>query len=148
MHVLREKNLPDPLDLATLRVVSRGMREAVDATGLQFKELDEDTATNLGCLTTLRRLQRRGLPKCEFSLCKAAARSGQLEELKLLRAENFPWDEWTCTFAAESGHLKVLQWLRANGCPWDMQTLMCAQDAGHLDVATWLEENGIENVMW
>ena len=76
MHVLREKNLPDPLDLATLRVVSRGMREAVDATGLQIKELDEDTATNLGCLTKLRRLQRRGLPKCEFSLCKAVRRGG------------------------------------------------------------------------
>ena len=74
-HVLREKKLPDPIDLATLRVVSRGMREAVDATGLQIKELDEDTATNLGCLTKLRRLQRRGLPKCEFSLCTSPRNS-------------------------------------------------------------------------
>ena len=118
------------------------MREAVHATGLQIKELDEDTATNLGCLTKLRRLQRRGLPKCEFSLCKAAARSGQLEELKLLRAENFPWDEWTCTFAAESGHLKVLQWLRENGCPWDEKTCEFAAYLGHLEVLKWSRANG------
>ena len=30
-HVLREENLPDPADLAVLRGVSRGMRDAVDA---------------------------------------------------------------------------------------------------------------------
>ena len=28
-----EKHLPDPADLAVLRAVSRGMRDAVDATG-------------------------------------------------------------------------------------------------------------------
>jgi hypothetical protein len=31
---LVEKHLPDPADLAVLRAVSKGMRDAVDATGL------------------------------------------------------------------------------------------------------------------
>jgi hypothetical protein len=49
--------------------------------------------------------------------------------LKALRfAENFPWDEDTCTNAAEGGHLEVLKWLRENGCPWDEKT--CGYAAG------------------
>ena len=32
---LVEKHLPDPADLAVLRAVSHGMRDAVDATGLR-----------------------------------------------------------------------------------------------------------------
>ena len=59
----------------------------MDATGRQIDEIDENTAVRLGCLTTLRCLQRRGLLEFEESQCKAAARSGQLEELKVLRAE-------------------------------------------------------------
>ena len=41
--------------------------------------------------------------------------SGQLEELKALRADGSPWDGSTCFAAARGGHLDVLQWLRANG---------------------------------
>jgi hypothetical protein len=64
-------------------------------------------------------LRRRGRLSDERLLCAAAARNGDLEELKALRAENFPWDWHTCAFAAEGGHLDVLQWARDNGCPWD-----------------------------
>ena len=35
---LVEKQLPDPADLAVLRAVSRGMRDAVDATGRKVEE--------------------------------------------------------------------------------------------------------------
>jgi len=59
-HVLREENLADPADLARLRGVSRGMRDAVDAIGRPIEELNEYTAVDLGYLTTLRCLQRRG----------------------------------------------------------------------------------------
>tara|TARA_B110000977_G_scaffold201885_1_gene299793 strand:- start:18018 stop:18338 length:321 start_codon:yes stop_codon:yes gene_type:complete len=40
-HVFREENLPDPADLSRIRGVSRGMRDAVDATGQEIEELDE-----------------------------------------------------------------------------------------------------------
>ena len=33
---LVEKHLPDPADLAVLRAVSKGMRDAVDATGREI----------------------------------------------------------------------------------------------------------------
>ena len=41
---LVEKHLPDPADLAVLRAVSKGMRDAVDATGRKAKEFKEDNA--------------------------------------------------------------------------------------------------------
>ena len=50
-------------------------------------------------------------------LCHAAARSGQLEELKEMRENGCPWDRWTCTAAAERGHLEMQNWTRTNGCP-------------------------------
>ena len=141
-HVLREENLPDPADLAHLRGVSRGMRDAVDATGRRIKELDEYTALDLGYVTTLRCLQRRGrLSRKEF-LCHAAARSGQLEELKALRAESCPWTVYTCQAAATGGHLEVLQWARANGCTWNKHTCAVAAEGGHLNVLQWARENG------
>ncbi len=86
-HVLREESLRDPADLAVLRGVSRGMRDAVDATGRRIAELAEWAmewgqwaAVERGCLTTLRCLQRRGRLSREQYLCQAAAISGQLEE--------------------------------------------------------------------
>jgi len=48
-HVLRSENFDDPADLARLPAVSRAMRDAVAATGLQFEELDEYDASMLGC---------------------------------------------------------------------------------------------------
>ena len=41
-HVLRSGNFDDPADLARLPAVSRAMRDAVAATGLQFKQLTEE----------------------------------------------------------------------------------------------------------
>ena len=43
-HVLRSEYFDDPADLARLPAVSRAMRDAVAATGLRFKELDEKRA--------------------------------------------------------------------------------------------------------
>ena len=92
------------------------MRDAVAATGLRFEELDEEQAVMVGCLNAVRRLHLAGRLTSKVLLCKAAARSGQLKELKLLRAGGCPWDEGTCWAAAEGGHLEVLKWARANGC--------------------------------
>jgi hypothetical protein len=108
-HILRSENFDDPADLTRLPVVSRAMRDAVASTGLRLKELDEDDALNLGCLSALQRRQRRGLLSRQERLCEAAARSGQLEELKVLRENGTPWSVSTCWAAARGGHLEVLQ---------------------------------------
>ena len=141
-HVFREKHLPDPADLAVLRVVSRGMRAAVDATGRKVKEFGQYDAVERGYVSTLKCLRRRGRLSDERLLCAAAARSGDLEALKALRlVENFPWGVLTCANAAKGGHLEVLKWARENGCPWNEWTCSGAAKGGHLEVLKWLREN-------
>jgi hypothetical protein len=144
-HVLRSEYFDDPADLARLRVVSQSMRDAVTATGLKVEEVvNGSTAVELGCLSALRRLQRRGRLSTEERkyFCEAAARGGHLEELKVLRANGCPWDEQTCSHAAAGGNLEVLQWARANGCPWSVWTCGFAAMNGHLEVLQWARANG------
>ena len=114
-HILRPKHFDDPADLARLPVVSRAMRDAVVATGLRFEDIDADEAVELGRLSVLKRLQRQGRLSCQEYLCAAAARSGQLEELKVLRENDTPWDVVTCVAAAHGGHLEVMQWVARMG---------------------------------
>ena len=132
-HVLREEHLPDPADVAVLRAVSKGMRDAVDATGRKVEKCREEDAAELGYLSTLKCLRRRGVLKDERLLCAAAARSGQLEALKALRAENFPWNTATCEFAAKGGHLELLRWARENGAPWIENTRRLAASKGYVE---------------
>jgi hypothetical protein len=95
---LVEKHLPDPADLAVLRAVSKGMRDAVDATGRKVEEYEEDDAVERGYVSTLKCLRRRDLLSDDCLLCAAAASVGDLEALKALRrAEKFPWDKRTCS---------------------------------------------------
>ena len=47
---LVQKHLPDPADLAVLRAVSKGMRDAVDATGRKVQEFGEEDAAERGYL--------------------------------------------------------------------------------------------------
>ena len=140
-HILRPKHFDDPADLARLPVVSRAMRDAVAATGLRFEELGEKKAAELGCLSAVQRLQRGGRLSREEYLCQAAARSGQLTELKALRADGGLWHRSTCAAAAMGGHLEVLQWARENGCPWNKQTCHNAAKCGHLEVLQWARAN-------
>ena len=106
-HILRSEYFDDPADLARLPAVSRGMRDAVTATGLRFKEIVEMRAMELGCVSAVERMQRQGRLSRQELLCQAAVRSGQLEELKVLRADGWPWDRDTCSAATLGGHLKV-----------------------------------------
>jgi hypothetical protein len=141
-HILRSEYFDDPADLARLPAVSRAMRDAVASTGLRFEELDEKRAVDLGCLSAVKRLKRRGhLSRQEF-LCQAAARSGQLEELKVLHANSTPWDTGTCMGAARGGHLALMRWARTNGCPWNELTCAAAAEGGHLKVLQWARANG------
>ena len=141
-HVLRSENFDDPADLARLPAVSRAMRDAVAATGLRFEELGEKRAVNLGCFSALQRLALAGRLSRREILCQVAARVGNLEKLKVLRAGGCPWDKRTCTDAAMGGHLEVLQWARAKGCPWDEETCACAAFSGHLELLQWARANG------
>ena len=43
-----EKHQPDPADLAVLRVVSKGMRDAVEATGRTVEQFGEGDAVQRG----------------------------------------------------------------------------------------------------
>ena len=139
-QILGPANLPDPADGANLRAVSRGMRDAVDATGRELKELKIDQALDFGNVRAVRRLMLRGNVKKAY-MCAAAAASGQLGLLKYLRAGGSKWDKDTCTYAAKGGHLEVLKWARANKCPWDEWTCEYAAEAGHLETLKWACEN-------
>jgi hypothetical protein len=178
-HILGSDTLHDPTDLVRLTAVSRGMRAAVAATKravestktiLTVKEPTEQQAVQKGYLSTLKHMHSLGrLSHKEHLLCAEAARCGDLEELKALRADECPWNErtcanaawhghlevlkwahendcpWneaTCANAAYGGHLEVLKWARANGCPWDEWTCRCAAYGGHLDVLKWARANG------
>ena len=140
-HVLTADFLPDPVDVARFRAVSRKMRHAVDASGRELKEIEEVEAVEKGYLSTLKHMHSRGRLCSEESLCMVAAKNGQLAEIKKFRAKNFLWDESTCWCAAEGGHLDVLQWARANDCPWDEGTCAYAAYSGHLDVLQWARAN-------
>jgi hypothetical protein len=88
-----------------------------------------------------------GMP-LSAKLLPRAARLGQLEPLRWLRAQGFAWEpceQWqedACSNAAEGGHLSVLQWARADGCPWDGRTCASAAQSGHLAVLHWACANG------
>ena len=129
----------DVQDLACLRKVSRSMRDAVDATIEDQRDIP--LAAKLGCLTALKNLLQRGhLRTCV--VCKCAAQGGQLEVLKWARKNGCSWDEDTCANAAEGGHLEVLKWARENGCPWNWR--LCARavvEGGHLDAQKWMRAN-------
>ena len=136
-HVLNK--FPGPSDLAPLSAVSRGMRAAVAATGRTVMMPSEDEAVEKGYLSTVKDMHSRGRLSDTRLLCAAAAASGQLEELKALRAENFPWGKQTCAKAAYGGHLETLQWARENGCPWNIVVVRAHATKGcHLEMVEWL----------
>ena len=126
--LLKSDFLPEPADPARLRAVSAGVREAVDATGREIKEISDQEAVSLGYVSLLKDRHSRGVLRQSegWRLCAAAARNGDLEELKALHADEWPWDARTCAYAAKGGHLRVLQWLRENDCPWDEKTCWAA----------------------
>ena len=141
-HILRSVFLPEPGDLGRLRAVSRRMRDAVDATGREIRNLSDLKAMDLGYVSLLKDRHSRGVLTNDSCLCVAAARSGQLEELKWARANFFPWDRDTCAYAALGGQLDVLKWASENHCLWDENTCAYAAKGGHLETLKWARENG------
>ena len=144
-EILGEAKLPDPVDRALVRVVSRSMRDAVDATGRDIEKLNTNTecsrAAELGWLSTLKNRLRRGILD-KPSVCKSAAKFGHLEILKWARENGCPWDEETCANLARGGHLETLLWAHENDCPWDERTCASAAWGGHFEMLKWARENG------
>ena len=89
-HILRSEYFDDPADLARLPAVSSAMRDTMAVIGLRLEELGEYQALKLGCLSAVKRRHRRGVLSGQELLCAAAAKSGHLEELKVLRADGWP----------------------------------------------------------
>ena len=104
-HILSSEFLPETADLGRLRAVNKGMRDAVDATGREIKKLSDREAVDLGYVSLLKERHTRGVLKDECLTCAAAARNGDLDVLKALRAEDSPWNKLTCARAAAHGHL-------------------------------------------
>ena len=120
------------------------MRKAVDATGREIKKLSDDEALDLGYVNLLKDRHSRGLLSAyryHFP-CAAAERNGDLQELKALRADEWPWNDLMCAHAAKNGHIEVLKWARKNECPWNGRTCAYAAEGGHLEVLKWARENG------
>ena len=151
-HILRSEYFDYPADLARLTAVSRAMLDAVVATGLEFEELEERKAVELECLSAVQRRQRRGHLLRQERLYEAASRGGHLEELKVLRENDIPWNEETCGAAAAGGQLEVLQCAHTNGCPWDGGTCTWAAICGHLEMLKWARANGcpwkVHTLIW
>jgi|TARA_B110000259_G_scaffold131595_1_gene148451 hypothetical protein len=86
-QILSPAHMPDPIDLARLKAVSRGMRAAVVATKRKVHALDTKSAAELGCLSTLQHLLDRGRP-VKLQVSRYAAKGGQLEVLQWARAND------------------------------------------------------------
>ena len=142
--ILRSDFFDDHAELARLRPVSRAMRAAVSSTRRCLEEMDATAAMKAGCFSAMQRLQRRGLlsPHTLSFLCPTAARAELVQELKLLRENDSPWDEWTCCGAAADGHVHLLEWAHANGCSCGVHTSHSAASEGQLESLMWLHANG------
>jgi len=40
--------------------------------------------------------------------------------LQWARANECPWDKYTCVYARKHGHHDLLKWAIANGCPYSV----------------------------
>jgi hypothetical protein len=94
------------------------------------------------CYAEVPRGDRNASTMMQRSMCRSAARHGNLAVLQYLRSMNCQWDANTCAYAATSGHLQILKWARANGCPWNTDTCRNAARNGHFEVLQWARANG------
>ena len=80
---------------------------------------------------------------CPFkkTTMSVAARTGNLEMVKLFKEKKCCWDGLTRE-AAVGGHLHIIEWARSNGCPWDTETCSTAIKQGHLNILYWAVDNG------
>ena len=154
----------------TFAMAGRTCREAVDRVPSPLSVLTEDERMRfrqgLGEITSLAVAVKEGDVEAMVWLIQLfdgkglkwrddglglpclAAGLGKIESLTCLRANECPWDVWTCMYAARGGQLEVLQWARQNRCPWNARTCRDAASGGHLEVLQWARQNGCEWDKW
>jgi hypothetical protein len=74
---------------------------------------------------------------------KHVALNGDLNNMKWLKENNCPWDEFTFSAASENGNLTNMKWLKKNNYPSDGWTSINADKNGNLKNIKWLKENFI-----
>lgn len=79
--------------------------------------------------------------KNRHTMCREAAKMGNMAWLKWARLQKCPWNIETCNNAVEQGHIEILKYLHENGCPWNTTTYHCAVNGGHLKVVKYLHEH-------
>jgi len=101
----------------------------------------DEAAAKAGDLQELKRLRRLHDHKEKLHVA-TFSRYMTLESLKYAHENGCPWNERTCEVAAEAGHLECLKYAHENGCPWDERACFEAAQYGHLDCLKYLHENG------
>lgn len=97
-----------------------------------------EDAARRGDLQRLRELRATGATWDCKTMC-AAAVSGHMDCLKYVHENGCPWDEWTCAY---TGHLDCLKYTHENGCPWGWRTCAYTAERGDLDCLKYAHENG------
>ena len=78
----------------------------------------------------------------EYRLFIDLINSGNLDNMKWLKDNNFQWDANTFIAAAKNGNLDNMKWLWDKGCDWNEYTFTMAAKTGNLENMRWLHENG------
>jgi hypothetical protein len=110
--------------------------------GLPANDYTIQGAAESGSLSKVQLLfetRQRPLP---VSICKWAAKGGDLELLTWLSALGHGFDISTCTAAAAAGHKHVLCYLRQQGRECNQRTTAAAAAHGHLSLVQWLLSTG------
>ena len=144
-HVMSVKHMPDPRDLALLRMVSRGMRAAVEKSRRFVDNLDVDEAIEDGCLGTLERLFDRDQVGERSDLCAAIAMNHPsgvgarpVEVMAWARSKGCPWDENVFASAVVHNTTDLVAWMYASGCPWNEKACANAAHSGKFEMLKWL----------
>jgi len=75
-----------------------------------------------------------------LNIINFAAKSGQLEFVKMLHELGWPFDFYTWSYASNSGNLELLKWLQTNNCPIPTYAYGEAPRSGHLNLIRWIKE--------
>jgi len=59
-----------------------------------------------------------------------------------MKGRGCAWDQWTFAAAARGGNLKNVKWPKEQGCSWNDWTFNAAVQNGNDDILEWLKEQG------
>jgi hypothetical protein len=76
------------------------------------------------------------------SVCKEAAKYGQLDCLRYLHERGWSWNATTCRAAAEHDQLACLRYAHENNCPWDEDVTRLATANDSLSCLIYAREHG------